>query len=71
MVARIIDDEGKEIREQDFVIAQTTDMHEASLAVINEIAATYVDMTFVDVLLGSKPKKYRIKDILSMQKSKG
>lgn len=51
MISVIYDDDGNEIREQDFAVVQTTDVQDPSLAIINEIAATYVDLTFIDVLL--------------------
>lgn len=68
MISVIYDDDGNEIREQDFAVVRTTDVQDPSLAIINEIAATYVDLTFIDVLLGNTPRKYRIKEIQSMRK---
>lgn len=68
MISVIYDDDGNEIREQDFAVVQTTDVQDPSLAIINEIATTYVDLTFIDVLLGNTPRKYRIKEIQSMRK---
>lgn len=68
MISVIYDDDGNEIREQDFAVVQTTDVQDPSLAIINEIAATYVDLTFIDVLIGNTPRKYRIKEIQSMRK---
>ena len=67
LLPRIIGDDGKEIRENDFVIAQTFQMDEPSLAVINQINTTVVTMTFTDLIYGGQPRMYRKND---MKKSK-
>lgn len=70
MQPRIIDDDGVEIREQDFAFVQTKTMSTPSLALVQHIAISYVELVFVDVLLSNIPTRYRIKDILTMKKSK-
>jgi hypothetical protein len=70
LLPRIIGDDGKEIRDGDLVIAQTKDMDEPSLAVVNKIDTTILTMTFTDILYGNTPKLYRKSDIKTMIKSK-
>lgn len=70
LLPRIIGDDGKEIKDGDLVIAQTFDMDEPSLAVVNNIATTMVTLTFADIIQGNQPKMYRKNDIKYIKKSK-
>lgn len=70
MLPRIIDDNDVEVKENDSIIIQTKKMSEPSLAVVNEIGATYIIVTFVDILFGNQPTMLHAKEIKYLAKSK-
>lgn len=70
MLPRIIDDNDVEVKENDSIIIQTNKMSEPSLAVVNEIGATYIVVTFVDVLFGNQPIMLHSKEIRHLAKGK-
>lgn len=65
-VNRIIDDNGKECKPGDQVFLKTTEMDEIVQATIDTIMTTMAVFTIDDSLMGYKPIRVRIKDIVSI-----